>query len=136
MIFEYQTGKVGCVSAGMDRSEVRRLLGKFEEFRKSPDSINTTDDFADAAAHVYYDNHDHVVGVEVHRESGLFYRGLSLMEKTPEQIESSLSTLSVECDRSDSSMISIEGGKVGMYLTEDNGGVDVVVSVYVDLSET
>jgi len=43
---------VNGIKFGMKREEVRKLLGEYEEFKKSVLSTNTTDDFG--YCHVYY----------------------------------------------------------------------------------
>ena len=55
---------VGPIKLGATREAVREAAGpEFEEFRKSPSSDNTTDDFG--SLHVYYGENDTCVGVEV-----------------------------------------------------------------------
>lgn len=54
---------VGEVYFGMDRDEVRKILGDYTEFKKSRISKNTTDDFG--ICHVYYDLDNKCTAVEL-----------------------------------------------------------------------
>ena len=55
---------VGRIKFGMNRSDVRQILGgDFVEFRKSKFSKNTSDDFH--FLHVYYDVDDKCIAVEL-----------------------------------------------------------------------
>lgn len=47
---------------GADRSEVRIKFGEYTEFKKTPLSSNTTDDFG--FCHVYYDENNKMEAVE------------------------------------------------------------------------
>ena len=51
------------IAFGASRNELRSLLGKYQEFKKSPFSKNTTDDFGDF--HVYYSEDNLVEAIEV-----------------------------------------------------------------------
>lgn len=54
MNFERISCSVGPISKGMGRSKVREILGEFNEFNKSSLAKNTTDNFFNHRAHVYY----------------------------------------------------------------------------------
>lgn len=54
---------VGDIEFGMSRNEVRGILGKYREFKKSKFSSNTTDDFG--YCHVYYDKENKCEAVEI-----------------------------------------------------------------------
>lgn len=134
MIFDYESGRVGCINAGMDRPLVRSILGECDEFRKSSSDTNTTDNFSKHGVHVFYDDDDLVIGVEVHRWAEFLYREVLLIGMTEGEIESVMNRLGEDCDFSNSAGITLENGAVGLFLMENESGEDVVVSVYVDLS--
>lgn len=73
----------GPVDNGMSRSEVRRILGSFQEFLKSKSS-GVVDDFSNAVAHVYYDERDLVKGVEVFRGGKVVLCGVDPFDSTAE----------------------------------------------------
>jgi len=54
---------VNGIKFGMKREEVRKLLGEYEEFKKSVLSTNTTDDFG--YCHVYYNKNNEVEAIEI-----------------------------------------------------------------------
>lgn len=58
--------KVNGVEFGMSREEVRSVLGKAKEFRKTKFSKNTTDDFG--YCHVFYDSNDKCEAIEIFNE--------------------------------------------------------------------
>lgn len=68
--------KVGDISFQLTREAVRKLLGKFREFKKSKSSAKTTDDFT--FCHVFYDKDDKVEAVEFFAENELVYEGKNL----------------------------------------------------------
>ena len=68
---------IGPVIFGMSREKVRRILGNYEEFRKSRFSRNTTDDFS--FCHVYYDTANQVNAVEFFgNEIEILFDGLKI----------------------------------------------------------
>ena len=75
--------RVGPIRFGMTRSEARRLLGEYEEFRKSSDSKATTDAFDEVGLHVYYreDGIDEVDAVEIMSRANPSFRGELLAER-------------------------------------------------------
>lgn len=54
---------VGDIYFGMDRSQVRQILGEYKEFKKSRFSKNTTDDFG--ICHVHYDSNNKCIAIEL-----------------------------------------------------------------------
>lgn len=57
---------VGPISFGMARDDVRRVLAApFESFMKTPQAVQTADDFAGLNIHVYYDSELRCNGVEL-----------------------------------------------------------------------
>lgn len=57
------TESVNGIAFGSEREIVRKEFGEYTEFKKSPFSKNTTDDFGDF--HVYYDADNHFVAIEI-----------------------------------------------------------------------
>lgn len=55
--------EVDGIKFGTDRECVREKLGSFSEFKKTPYSDNTTDDFG--YCHVYYDNENKFEAIEL-----------------------------------------------------------------------
>lgn len=55
--------KVGSLSFGLSRDDVRHIFSNYSEFRKSPMSVNSTDDLG--FCHVYYDKDNKVEAVEL-----------------------------------------------------------------------
>ena len=53
----------GCIKFGASRNEIRSAIGIYKEFKKSPFSKNTTDDFG--GFHVYYSDDNYVEAIEV-----------------------------------------------------------------------
>lgn len=59
------TKRVGDIKFGMSRNSVRKILNiNLEEFKKTPSSKNTTDDFG--FCHVFYDESDKCEAIEIH----------------------------------------------------------------------
>ncbi len=54
---------VGEVEFGMPREKVRQLFGAYSEFRKTPNSVKTTDAFS--FCHVFYDDNDCCEAIEI-----------------------------------------------------------------------
>lgn len=67
------TVSVNEVEFGMDRKQVRLLLGKAKEFRKSQYAENTTDDFG--FCHVFYDTDDKCEAIEIFDEAEVYVDG-------------------------------------------------------------
>ncbi len=55
--------EVDGIKFGTDREIVREKIGSFSEFKKTPYSDNTTDDFG--YCHVYYDNENKFEAIEL-----------------------------------------------------------------------
>ena len=55
--------RVGSVYFGMNREEVRNILGDYKEFKKSKFSKNTADDFE--TCHVFYDLDNNCEAIEL-----------------------------------------------------------------------
>ena len=63
------TTGVNEVKFGMNREEVRRLLGWATEFYKFDDDVNTTDDFG--FCHVFYDDNTECEEIEIFEKKRL-----------------------------------------------------------------
>ncbi|MBC3873636.1 hypothetical protein [Undibacterium flavidum] len=66
---------------------------EFREFKKTEDSINTTDAFRSVGVHIYHDANDQVDGVEVFRHSQVFLSGVQLVRRVLSEVVSELSTI-------------------------------------------
>ena len=100
---------VGPIKLGADREAVREAAGpEFEEFRKSPSSDNTTDDYG--SFHVYYDENDTCVAVEVFPEIEVAVDGEVVFPTTLDKAAAVISSLA----RDDDGLISTEQS-IGVY---------------------
>ena len=81
---------------GMSRENVRRILGRFEEFRKEPQALNTTDNFPDHRLHVYYDDRGDIRGIEFLRRSNLRFLGINPLSTTVSELISALDRFGIE----------------------------------------
>lgn len=100
---------VGPIKLGATREAVREAAGpEFEEFRKSPSSENTTDDYG--SFHVYYDENDTCVAVEVFPEIEVAVDGEVVFPTTPEKAAAAIPSL----ERDDDGLISTEKS-IGIY---------------------
>ena len=70
------TVSVNNVKFGMDREAVRSLLGSAEEFYKTADDTNATDDFG--FCHVFYDDNDQCEAIEIFNEAEVYVNGTLL----------------------------------------------------------
>ena len=62
------------VKFGMNREQVRSLLGASTEFYKIKDDVNTTDDFG--FCHVFYDENNECEAIEIFNECEVYVNGL------------------------------------------------------------
>lgn len=100
---------VGPIKLGATREAVREAAGpEFEEFRKSPSSENTTDDYG--SFHVYYDENDTCVAVEVFPEIEVAVDGEVVFPTTLERAMVAIPSL----ERDDDGLISTEQS-IGVY---------------------
>lgn len=115
---------VGKIKFGMTRDEVRNTLGlKFNEFKKSKYSKNTTDDFG--VCHVFYDEDDKCEAVEIFDDIGVTVNGLEIF---PDNIDNAMVAIKdlVKDDYglisiSQSVGITVEAGKMEAILFGKNG---------------
>ncbi|MCT8358786.1 hypothetical protein NLA05_21390 [Xanthomonas citri pv. anacardii] len=73
--FLCEKGVVGPLRSGMQRAEVRCVLGGYNEFKKSPFSQNTTDEFLNSGLHVFYSPDELIKGVELFPDVGALFKG-------------------------------------------------------------
>lgn len=100
---------VGPIKLGATREAVREAAGpEFEEFRKSPSSENTTDDYG--SFHVYYDEDGTCVAVEVFPEIEVAVGGEVVFPTTLEKAAAAIPSL----ERDDDGLISAEKS-IGIY---------------------
>lgn len=100
---------VGPIKLGSTREAVREAAGpEFEEFRKSPSSDNTTDDYG--SFHVYYDENDACVAVEVFPETEVLVDGEVVFPTTLDRAMVAIPSL----ERDDDGLISTEQS-IGVY---------------------
>ena len=104
---------VGPIKLGATREAVREAAGpEFEESRKSPSSENTTHDHG--SFHVYYDQNDTCVAVEVFPEIEVVVDGEVVFPTTPEKAAAAIPSL----ERDDDGLISTEKS-IGIYAPYD-----------------
>lgn len=88
--------RVGSVYFGMNREEVRNILGDYKEFKKSKFSKNTADDFE--TCHVFYDLDNNCEAIELFSNINIkidedtilptkFNEIFKLLEKIDEKLE-------------------------------------------------
>ncbi len=82
---------VGDIRFGMERAKVRSILGTAEEFKKTSSSKNTTDDFG--FCHVYYDENDKCIAVELFNDVEVFIGSVSLFSSTFNELKTVLPDL-------------------------------------------
>ena len=100
---------VGPIRLGAAREAVRAAAGsEFEEFRKSPSSENTTDDYG--SFHVYYDESDTCVAVEVFPEIEVLVDGEVVFPTTLDKAAAVIPSL----ERDDDGLLSTEKS-IGVY---------------------
>lgn len=77
--------RIGDLVFGTKRASIRKLLGKkYKEFSKTPYSKNTTDDYG--FCHVYYDENDKFVAVEIFEDIQIYINDTLLFPINREDI--------------------------------------------------
>ena len=100
---------VGPIKLGAAREAVRAAAGPgFEEFRKSPSSENTTDDYG--SFHVYYDESDTCVAMEVFPEIEVLVDGEVVFPTTLDKAAAVIPSL----ERDDDGLLST-AKSIGVY---------------------
>ena len=101
--------QVGKIELGAPRSVVREAADlPFKEFKKTPLSANTTDDFG--AFHVYYDDGDRCEAVELFDDVEVEVAGSVVFPVAPEEAQRVIPTLTPDGD----GLISVEDS-IGIY---------------------
>ena len=86
------TTGVNEVKFGMNREEVRRLLGSATESYKFDDDVNTTDDFG--FCHVFYDDNNECEAIEIFDEAEVYVNELLIFPTDFEQDDEGLISIS------------------------------------------
>lgn len=103
--------KVGDIEFGMKRTEVRDVVGKFKEFKKTKDAAVTADDFG--YCHVFYDANNKCEAVELFEECNVYVGGGKIFPGTIAVIKKAVGDLDDSNTNVDNSVsISVDGGKV------------------------
>lgn len=106
--------RVGHIALGADRDSTRKTVGgRFAEFRKTPMSKNTTDDFG--SFHIYYDENNCVEAVELFPELEVEVMGKLIFPTSLEDALKALPSLQPDGD----GLISI-ADSVGIYAPDGN----------------
>ena len=82
-------GDVNGVKFGDSREDVRKAFGEYTEFKKTPFSGNTTDDFG--SFHVFYDSDDKFEAIEVFGEIKVAVDDIEVFPGTIENLLQSIS---------------------------------------------
>jgi len=82
------TVKCGDLIFLTERSNVRLLLGKYNTFKKSKTSENSTDDFG--FCHAYYNAYDQLIAIEFFPEADLRFIGEKLFSLSSKELASLL----------------------------------------------
>ena len=84
------TVKCGDIIFLTERSNVRLLLGKYNTFKKSESSENSTDDFG--FCHAYYNTYDQLIAIEFFPEADLRFNEKKLFMLSVKELASLLKT--------------------------------------------
>ncbi|MBH3361335.1 hypothetical protein [Pseudomonas guariconensis] len=97
MIFDCDKNHAGPIYKGVRRADVRKVLGAYKEFKKSPFSSNTADDFQSVGVHVFYNSEDVVRGVEIFKGARVFVCGLDVFSFSLTGLVAELERIGVGC---------------------------------------
>jgi hypothetical protein len=115
----------------MSRTEVRRILGsKFREFKKTPASLNSTDDFIELAIHVFYEADNTCKGVEMFPPSNPLLGGEALLARSFRDVAALIQSLDDSVEMNSTGLLS---RRLGLSLWAPNVETSVddpVESVY------
>ncbi|MBD8094833.1 hypothetical protein FEM54_25385 [Pseudomonas edaphica] len=135
--FEFLTpGSVGSLRFGMPREQARAILGKaFETFKKTAESMNTTDAYDVQRLHLYYDETDQLKGVEFFQGSQFSWKGEILVGMTCDDLKKTLRLHEVAF-LSDNAGIDAKALGMSFYIPDiyDEGDNAIVKCLYLDLS--
>ncbi|MBV6838907.1 hypothetical protein KWH01_16940 [Xanthomonas campestris pv. merremiae] len=82
--FERLNFGIGPILKGMGRSNVREILGDFDEFSKNSFAKNTADNFSGHRVHVFYSEYNIVKGVEFMSGANLSIGGIKVFDENLE----------------------------------------------------
>ncbi|MCD8104530.1 MAG: outer membrane protein assembly factor BamE [Lachnospiraceae bacterium] len=102
------TQEVNGIRFGMNREEVRKLLGTAKEFKKTKFSLTTTDDFG--ICHVFYNEQDQCEAIEIFSDVEISVNGQVIFPADVAQAKLLIEDLVME----DDSLIS-ESLSIGIY---------------------
>lgn len=133
MIFDCDKSVAGPLTSGMTRADVRRLLGACSEFRKASFSVNTSDDFEEVGAHVFYSEDDVIRGVEIFRVGSVRVRGIEVFVLSLSELESALANIGISCEYDDVGARIADLG-IGFYAPELGNVVSPPIeAVYIEM---
>lgn len=135
--YEFLTrGSVGPLRFGMPREHVLCLLGKaFRTFKKTAESINTTDAYDAECLHIYYDESDRIKGIEFFEGSQFSWQGEVLVGESCGDLKKTLLLRGVPFS-SDNCGIEANSLGMGFYIPDitDKGDDAIIKCLYLDLS--
>jgi len=106
---------IGPVTLGMDRAEVRSVLGgAVRSFKKSPDSKAPTDAFDEQGLHVYYDDAGRAEAIEVASPATPILEGRALIGRPFEELRHWLEQMDPEIQVDDAGLTAPSLG-IGLY---------------------
>lgn len=112
---------VGNISFEMKREEVReKFNNEYEEFKKTPFSENTTDDFG--CCHVYYNKQDKCEAIEFFESAKVFFEGELITNKPYNEVKKIFESKDSDIEFNDSGFTSLKYG-IGifaLYVEEDS----------------
>lgn len=104
---------VGEIKFGMDRKVIRDLFkNNYEEFRKSPFSENTTDDFG--ICHVYYNNQNKCEAVEFFDSANVSFMDMNISNKSYYEVKVFFKKIDQDIDINEEGFTSYKYG-IGVY---------------------
>ncbi|MGB3125364.1 MAG: hypothetical protein WBB95_16235 [Pseudomonas sp.] len=129
-------GSVGPLRFGLPRERAHALLGEaFETFKKTAESVNTTDAYDIEGLHLYYDENDRIEGVEFFQGSRFSWKGNVLVGQSCRDLKNFLGLHEVAFS---SHNCGIDAKALGMsfYIPDisDEGDGAIVKCLYLDLS--
>ncbi len=115
---------IGPLSLGMDRAEIRSVLGgPVRSFKKTPDARAPTDAFDEHGIHVYYDNAGRAEAIEVASPASPILQGRSLIGKPFKEIRHWLEQLDPKVQVDEAGLTAPSLG-IGVYAPSAIGSPD------------
>ncbi|GHU76358.1 hypothetical protein FACS189461_3830 [Spirochaetia bacterium] len=113
----------GEIAFGLPRDAVRKLLGQFNEFKKSKFSKNTADNFK--FCHIFYDLDNKIEAVEFFEETELIYKKKNLFSMSYNDFLGFIKDNSLNHNVDDSSVI-VEDLGIAAY-TPDKQRIESII---------